>query len=191
MHAAALLAQARREAHLSQDELARLGRTSRPTLSAYEHGRKSPTLDTAERLLAQTGHTLTAVPRVEFVPVPLTRGRLAQVPTSLPRLPLSQAMARVELPLRLNWSQQGRTFSLANRSERARVYEAVLTEGLPEDVLQYIDGALLVDSWEDLVLPRPVRAAWQPLISAAAPGAACCPRRGTRSKPPRTPAAGP
>lgn len=172
MRGGTLLAQARREAHLSQDELARRGHTSRPTLSAYEHGRKSPTLDTAERLLAQTGHTLAAVPRVEFVSVPLPRGRLTHVPTSLPRLPLSQSLARVELPLRLNWSQPGRSFNLANRSERARVYEAVLTEGLPEDVLQYVDGALLVDSWEGLVLPRAVRAAWQPLISATVPTAA-------------------
>jgi len=30
----------------------------------------------------------------------------------------------------------------------------------------YIDGALLVDLWDDLVLPRAVRSAWAPLISA-------------------------
>jgi transcriptional regulator with XRE-family HTH domain len=172
MSAAALITAARRAARLSQDELARLGRTSRPTLSAYERGRKSPTLDTAERLLAQTGHVLVAVPRVEFTQRPLTRGRVTQVPTALPRLPLTQALARVQLPLRLNWSQPGRTFDLANRSERARVYEAVLTEGLPEDVLRYIDGALLVDSWHDLVLPHAVRRAWQPLISEAVPASA-------------------
>jgi transcriptional regulator with XRE-family HTH domain len=166
---AALLAQARREARMSQDELARLGHTSRPTLSAYEHGRKSPTLETADRLLAQTGHALAAVPRVDFVQMPLSRGRVAQVPTALPRLPLSQAFARVGLPLRLNWSQPGRVFNLADRSERARVYEAVLTEGLPEDVLQYIDGALLVDLWEELVLSRVIRRAWQPLINGALP----------------------
>jgi hypothetical protein len=33
------------------------------------------------------------------------------------------------------------------------VYEAVLTEGGPADVLEYVDGALLIDLWHDLVLP--------------------------------------
>jgi DNA-binding XRE family transcriptional regulator len=42
-----LLAQARHAAGLSQGELARRAHTSRPTLSAYEHGRKSPTPATA------------------------------------------------------------------------------------------------------------------------------------------------
>ena len=37
-------------------------------------------------------------------------------------------------------------------------------EGTPDDIEATIDGALLVDLWEDLVLPRGVRAAWQPLI---------------------------
>jgi hypothetical protein len=29
----------------------------------------------------------------------------------------------------------------------------------------HVDGALLVDLWEDLVLPRAVRSAWAPLVS--------------------------
>ena len=44
MDAEILLAQARRAAGMSQDELGR-SHTSRPTLSAYEHGHKSPTLE--------------------------------------------------------------------------------------------------------------------------------------------------
>jgi hypothetical protein len=40
-----LLADARRVAGMSQDERARRAHTSRPTLSACEHGRKSPTLE--------------------------------------------------------------------------------------------------------------------------------------------------
>ena len=41
----------------------------------------------------------------------------------------------------------------------------VLQEGRPSDILAYIDGALLVDLWDDLVLPRAVRSAWAPLVS--------------------------
>jgi hypothetical protein len=44
------------------------------------------------------------------------------------------------------------------------VYEIVLREGTPEDVVAYLDGALLIDLWDDLVIPRDIRAAWAPLI---------------------------
>jgi hypothetical protein len=77
---------------------------------------------------------------------------------------VAQALAAVQLPLTLNWSQPGRVFRLSDRSDRARVYELVLREGSDDDVLAYVDGALLVDLWDELVLPRAVRAAWSPLI---------------------------
>src|SRR5674476_451231 len=67
MNTADLLTRARHEARLTQSELATRARTSRPTLSAYEHGRTSPTLETAARLLAAAGQELTAVPQVKFV----------------------------------------------------------------------------------------------------------------------------
>jgi len=73
----------------------------------------------------------------------------------------------VELPIHLNWSAPGRVFDLRSRADRARVYEIVLQEGTPAGILAYVDGALLVDLWEDLVLPRSVRSAWAPLISLA------------------------
>ncbi|MDQ4039924.1 MAG: helix-turn-helix domain-containing protein [Actinomycetota bacterium] len=47
-----ILSEARRRAGLSQDELAERAGTSRPTLSSYENGRRSPTLQTATRILA-------------------------------------------------------------------------------------------------------------------------------------------
>jgi hypothetical protein len=90
-----------------------------------------------------------------------------QVPTRLPRLPMEESLASVELPLTLNWSQPGRVFRLSDRGDRARGYELVLREGSDADVLAYIDGALLVDLWDELVLPRAVRAAWSPLIDRA------------------------
>jgi hypothetical protein len=136
-------------------------------VSAYEHGRKSPALDTVDRLMSAAGYELDARQRVEFVGVPGARGREVFVPTALPRLPIGQALATVELPLTLNWSQPGRVFRLAERGDRARVYELVLREGEPADVIRYIDGVLLVDLWEELVLPRTVRAAWAPLIAQA------------------------
>ena len=162
-----LLEHARRSAGLSQDALARLAGTSRPTLSAYEHGRKSPTLATAARLFSEAGFDLTVVPRVTFTETTTRRGRVVVVPNTLPRLSVHDALATVTLPLHLAWSGKRREYCLADRGDRERVYEMVLSEGGPEDVLRYLDGALLVDLWDDLVLPRDVRAAWAPVIAGA------------------------
>jgi hypothetical protein len=89
------------------------------------------------------------------------------VPEFLPRLPAGSALGRVRLPLHLNWSQPGREFDLSDLQQCARVYEIVLREGIGEDIGHFVDGALLADLWEELVLPAGVRRAWQPLIDAA------------------------
>src|SRR5690349_136063 len=93
MGAERLLIQAREAAGLSQGAMAAAASTSRPTLSAYEHGHKSPTLATAARIVGEAGFEFTLTPRVEFREVGLVRGRPIQVPTVLPRLPLGQALA--------------------------------------------------------------------------------------------------
>jgi hypothetical protein len=41
----------------------------------------------------------------------------------------------------------------------------VLRAGTEADVNRYVDGVFLVDLWDELVLPRSVRAAWAPLIA--------------------------
>ena len=100
------------------------------------------------------------------------RGRPIWVPGRLPRLDAASALATVNLPVHLNWSAPGRVFNMGLRADRARVYEVVLQEGRPADILAYVDGALLADLWDDLVLPRAVRAAWSPVIEASHPAAA-------------------
>jgi transcriptional regulator with XRE-family HTH domain len=166
MDAAELLERARASSGLTQEELARRAGTSRPTLSAYEHRRKSPTVATFARLLAQAGWDLDARPHVSFTRQMSAHGKPTWIPDRLPRLDVTRALAAVELPLHLNWSAPGRVFDLRSRADRARVYEIVLQEGMPADILTYVDGALLVDLWEDLVLPRALRSAWAPLISS-------------------------
>ena len=73
----------------------------------------------------------------------------------------------VILPLALNWSRPGHEYEVRDRRQRARLYEVVIREGMPQDLMAYIDGALLIDSWNELVLPRNVRVHWQSLIEAA------------------------
>ena len=121
---------------------------------------------TAARLLEHAGYELVAQPRVQFSEWPGARGRSVWVPDHLPRLSLGEAFAKVRLPLHLNWSAPGRLFDLAVRADRARVYEVVLQEGRPTDILAYVDGALLVDLWGELVLPRSVRSGWAAVMRA-------------------------
>jgi transcriptional regulator with XRE-family HTH domain len=165
MDAAELLERVRVSSGLTQEELARRAGTSRPTLSAYEHGRKSPTVATFARLLSRAGWELAAQPHVSFTQQTSAHGKPIWVPDRLPHLDVAEALAAVELPLHLNWSAPGRIFNLRSRADRAQAYEIVLQEGTPADILAYVDGALLVDLWEDLVLPQDVRSAWVPLIS--------------------------
>lgn len=162
--ASELIERVRHQAGLSQEDLATRAGTSRPTLSAYEHGRKSPTLTTVERLLDSAGFELTAERRVNFAERPLSRGRPIVVADRLWRLAIRDAFATVTLPLGLNWSRAGATFDLSDRRQRARCYEVAFREGTANDLLRYVDGALLVDLWDELVLPREIRGAWQPVI---------------------------
>ncbi len=159
-----MLVRARAAAAMSQAALAKLAGTSRPTLSAYERGHKSPTLATVQRILAQAGFDLALAPKIKFREVALERGRSTWVPQVLPRLPVEQALATVTLPLHLNWSDHGRSYDLRDRHQRARVYEIVLREGVPEDLCTYLDGVLLADVWPELVLPPAIRAAWHPVV---------------------------
>lgn len=167
MEPGVLLERVRDKAGLTQEELARRAGTSRPTLSAYEHGRKSPTVATFARLLSEAGWELAAEPHVSFTEH-VVRGKPVWVPDRLPRLDAASALARVALPVHLNWSAPKRVFDMSERGDRARVYEVVLQEGRPADILAYVDGVLLADLWDDLVLPRAVRSAWSPVIAAAA-----------------------
>jgi transcriptional regulator with XRE-family HTH domain len=144
---AMLLKQARHAASMHQKELAGVSGTSRTTLSAYEHGRKSPTLETAGRILDAAGFRLTLEPKVEFA---------GSVPSRLPRLPAPAALGIV--------SRAGRVYDLADREQRRAAYAVLLREGTPQELLDHVDGVLLVELWEDLDLPPAVRAAWEPLI---------------------------
>ncbi len=160
--AAELISKARDRAQLTQDELAKLAGTSRPTVSAYESGTKDPRADTLDRILEATGHRLVTRARPTWTTVGSGR-KSAYVPNALPELSNDDALAEVTLGIHLAWSGQ-QTFRLADRHQRQRAYEIVLREGGPEDIEQYIDGALLVDSWNELFLPKWIRAGWQPLI---------------------------
>jgi transcriptional regulator with XRE-family HTH domain len=62
MHAADLIKEARKRADISQRDLASRAGTSQATVSAYESGRKVPSVDTLARLLAAMGARLALEP---------------------------------------------------------------------------------------------------------------------------------
>jgi transcriptional regulator with XRE-family HTH domain len=73
------LRRAREDAGLSQSEVAARARTSQATISAYESGRKQPSVDTLSRLLAATGRRLTAARALPREPSPQEQARTARV----------------------------------------------------------------------------------------------------------------
>ena len=166
VHWPGVLAGVRVQAGLTQQELAERAGTSRPTLSAYEHGRKAPGVDTYERILAAAGYRFEAAPAVQWSEVDVGRGRTCWVADRLWRLPPEEALADVRLPLVLNRSAPGRVYRCRDRRDRGHLYETLLAEGLAQDVERWVDGVLLVDLWDDIVVPRPVRAAWAPVVDA-------------------------
>jgi hypothetical protein len=50
------------------------------------------------------------------------------------------------------------------------LYANLLVEGTQDMMMRWVDGALLVDVWSELVLPAKVRAAWKPAVAAASAG---------------------
>ena len=86
--------------------------------------------------------------------------RPVAVPDDLEESKLTKASGQVELPFHIRWSGPPLTYDLSDRADRARVYEQVLREGTAEDVRNFIDVDVLLDLWDDLVLPPTVRQAW-------------------------------
>ena len=166
--AADLLVEARCAADLTQEEVAVLAGTSRPTVCAYESGAKDPRVETMERLLGATGHRLAALSRPLWHVVGHGR-RSCYAPDRLPELSTAAALAEVTLPGHVVWSGT-RTFRLSDRHQRGRAYEVILREGAPADIEAHVDGALLVDLWDELTLPVWLRSAWQPAIDRALHG---------------------
>jgi hypothetical protein len=109
-----------------------------------------------------------AQPPVSFTEHVVSHGKPVWVPDRLPRLDVARAVAVVELPPHLHgWFGPGRAFHLRFRPDRVRVYTIVLQDGTPADFLAYVDGALLIDLWNELSLPSTIRSVWEPVIRAS------------------------
>ncbi len=92
----------------------------------------------------------------------LTRAvaQVPAVPDDLDDGDFEKVSGVVELPVHIRWSGPPRRYDVADRQQRARVYERVLREGNEDDVRRFIRVDDLIDMWDELVLPRHVRRAW-------------------------------
>jgi hypothetical protein len=97
---------------------------------------------------------LTIQLRVQFVEHTTPRGAPSRYRHRSPRCQSGQALDTLTLPPPC----ADRQFCMPDRSQRARVYEIVLGEG-DARTCSYIDGVLLIDLWDELLLPRDIRAA--------------------------------
>jgi transcriptional regulator with XRE-family HTH domain len=94
MDGASMLRSARLRAGLSQAALAARSGTSQATISAYERGRKTPSVQTLSRLLAATGNRLT-VESAPAGPIEPSRARHARTArTLLDVLALAEALPK-------------------------------------------------------------------------------------------------
>lgn len=91
------------------------------------------------------------------------RRRPFSVPDSLVELDGPSAAGTVSLPPHLDWSNR-RTYDLADRVDRLRVYEQVLREGTLEDLRCYVDATELGQVLDELFLPDEIREAWHRLL---------------------------
>ncbi|MCW6007900.1 hypothetical protein K1W54_25655 [Micromonospora sp. CPCC 205371] len=96
-----------------------------------------------------------AQPRIRY-----EDGRPYTVPETLEEL-TGPTRGVVELPLRLDWSEQGR-YDLSDIRQLCLMYERVIREAMRvEDLRAYLDGTTLTRIWHRLYLPRQVRALWE------------------------------
>jgi hypothetical protein len=87
-------------------------------------------------------------------------GRPHTVPDSLEEL-IGPTTGVVELPLRLDWSEQGR-YDLTDPRQRNLMYERAVRESMRVDDLRaYLHGPTLRRVWRQLWLPREVRTLWE------------------------------
>jgi transcriptional regulator with XRE-family HTH domain len=161
-----LLGSARRARGLTQARLAAISGTSQATLSAYERGLKSPSLKVASRILAAMDHEFTLRAHVDWIQHHAPGVLPFWAPSMLWSVGPPTCFATLAIPDFIQNTGM-RTWDMRDRDERKGVYEQLIRRGDPEQMIRWMDGALLVDLWEELDLPDPVRNMWEPAIRLA------------------------
>jgi transcriptional regulator with XRE-family HTH domain len=167
METPTVIEMARRAAGVSQQRLAAWAGTQQSSVSEYESRRKSPTLEVVERILAVADFELVIRPVVDFESREDPEIGTYLVPERLWSVPMPGCFSKVQVLGYLFKSDKPRVWDLSVEAERIDYYEWALVHGLAELMLDSVDGLLLMQVWQRLNIPGPIRAAWQPVIDAA------------------------
>ena len=96
-----------------------------------------------------------------------SRSRLlgpAARPVALPPADYDRSKVRtrgsIVLPRHIRWSEPSISFDLSDPKDELRVYEQVMREGTSADIQEYVDVNRVLELWDQMVLPVPVREAW-------------------------------
>jgi transcriptional regulator with XRE-family HTH domain len=140
--------------------------TSQATLSAYERGLKSPSLKVASRILAATNHELALRAQVDWAEHHPPGVVAFWAPSMLWSVEPPTCFATLHIPDLIGHTEKN-TWNMRDRDGRRGAYEQLIRRGLPQQMIRWIDGGLLVDLWDELDLPDPVREAWEPAVRLA------------------------
>lgn len=155
-----LLGRARRARGLTQAQLAARSGTSQATLSTYERGLKSPSLKVASRILEEMGYDLNLRVHIDWVEHH-PRGIVPfWAPNILWSVETPDCFATLTMPDEIRTTGM-RDWDMRDREQRKGAYEQLIRRGYPTQMIRWMDGALLVDVWDELDLPDPVRRAWK------------------------------
>lgn len=140
--------------------------TSQATLSAYERGLKSPSLKVASRILASMDYELTLRAQVDWVEHH-PKGIVAfWAPSMLWAVEPPMCFTTIQMPDLIHNTYKMQ-WGMRDRPERRGAYEQLIRRGMPQQMIRWIDGGLLVDLWDELDLPEQVWQAWEPAIRFA------------------------
>lgn len=163
-----VIEEARLASGLGQAQLAALAGTSQPTLSAYERGKKSPGLAAAERIVNAAGWNIALQPRVSFTEHPAPPGFRFPftVPDRLWRLEAPGCFRTIKFFDLIEDDNDRFWWDLSARADRKLVYERLLTYGDEASLIHCVDGALLIDLWNEMEVPEPMRTHWAAVVEA-------------------------
>ncbi len=163
-----VIEEARLASGLGQAELAAVAGTSQPTLSAYERGKKSPRLAVAERIVNAAGWNIALQPRVSFTEHPAPTGFRFPftVPDRLWRLEAPACFRTIKFFDLIDDDNDKFWWDFSIRADRKLVYERLLTYGSEATLVLYLDGALLIDLWNEMEVPEPMRTHWAAVVEA-------------------------
>lgn len=162
---------------LTQAELARLAGVGRRFIVDLESGHARAELGKTLQVMRTLGLSLdllttpVTVVQTPSGPVAFTTsggisGRPLSAPTRLWALPPEEALAVITLPRSVYWSGGDGVFDLSDAQDREMAYRIVLGEAPPEVIVRFVDGSLLEQMWDEILLPPRVRDAWQPAVDA-------------------------